>query len=314
MSEHHHDHHHHHHDHHNHSHHHHEVKGTRLFITIVLNIIITLSQIIGGIYAGSLALLSDALHNFSDVMALLISYITNRMAGRAPTQTQTFGFKRAEILAALFNASVLIGIGLFLVIEAVQKFIHPEPIGSVIVIALAILSIILNAASVLLIKDDAHHNINIRSAYLHLITDVMTSVAVLAGGIAMYYFELFWIDPLISILIAVYLVYAAYGILKDATMILMQFTPAHIDLKKIDEAVCKHPALHNIHHIHVWQLNDKEIFFEAHIDFQEDLPLEQVTQICNELEKTIKTNFNITHVTLQSEYEQNDSKALVCGS
>ncbi len=315
MSEHHHHHHtehHHHHDHH-HGHHHHEVSGTRLLITIILNIIITLSQIVGGIFSGSLALLSDALHNFSDVMALLISYITNRMAGRAPTHTQTFGFKRAEILAALFNASVLIGIGLFLIIEALQKFVHPEPVGSTIVIALAVLSIVLNAASVLLIKDDAHHNINIRSAYLHLLTDVMTSVAVLLGGIAMYYYELFWIDPLISISIALYLIYAAYGILKDATMILMQFTPSHIDIAKIEEAVCKHPALHNIHHIHLWQLNDNETFFEAHIDFQEDLSLEKVTQICNDIEHTIKTNFHITHVTLQSEYEKDDSKALVFG-
>ncbi len=311
MGEHHHDHH--HHDHHHHGHHHHQVEGTRLFITIILNVIITLSQIVGGIFSGSLALLSDALHNFSDVMALLISYITNRMAGRAPTHMQTFGFKRAEILAALFNASVLIGIGLFLIIEAVQKFIHPEPVGSVIVIALALLSIVLNAASVLLIKDDAHHNINIRSAYLHLITDVMTSVAVRIGGVAMYLFGLFWLDPLISVLIALYLVYAAYRILKEAAMILMQFTPQHIDLTHIEKSVCSHPELHNIHHIHVWQLNDHEIFLEAHIDFKEDLPLEKVTQICNEIETSIKADFGITHVTLQSEYRQDDSKALVCG-
>jgi cobalt-zinc-cadmium efflux system protein len=296
-----------------HHHHHHDVSGTKLFITIILNIIITLAQIIGGIYSGSLALLSDALHNFSDVMALVISYVTNRMSKRSPTQAQTFGYKRAEILAALFNASVLIGIGFFLMTEAVHKFLNPEPIGSLIVIALAILSIILNAASVLLIKDDAHHNINIRSAYIHLLTDVMTSVVVLIGGVAMYYFELFWIDPLISILIAIYLIYAAYGILKESISILMQFTPQHIDITAIEESVCQHPELHNIHHIHIWQLNDHEIFLEAHIDFKEDLSLEKVTHICNNLEKMIKGNFHITHVTLQSEYQKDDSKALVFG-
>ncbi len=300
----------HHHDH----HHHHKVSGKRLFITIILNIIITLSQIIGGLYSGSLALLSDALHNFSDVMALLISYITNQMAGRAPTHSQTFGFKRAEILAALFNASVLIGIGFFLIVEALQKFFHPEPVGSTIVIALALLSIVLNAASVLLIKDDAHHNINIRSAYLHLLTDVMTSVAVLLGGVAMYYYELYWIDPLISILIALYLVYAAYGILKDATMILMQFTPQHIDIAEIEILANNHPELYNIHHLYIWQLNEHEIFLEGHIDFKENLSLKEVMDVCMQIEAKIKERFNITHVTLQSEYLREDDKALVFGS
>lgn len=297
-----------------HHHHHHEVKGGRLFITIVLNVIITLAQIIGGIYSGSLALLSDALHNFSDVITLIVTYVTNRMAKRSPTHTKTFGYKRAEILAAFFDAAVLVGIGLFLIVEAVQKFFNPEPIGTLIVIGLALLSIILNAASVLLIKEDSEHNINVRSAYLHLLTDVMTSVAVLIGGIAMYYFQLFWIDPLISILIAVYLIYSAFGILKESTSILMQFAPQNIDIATIEKLTNEHPQLHNIHHIHIWQLNDHEIFLEAHIDFRENLSLQEVMCVCEKVEEKIKETFDITHVTLQSEYLKEDDKALVCGT
>jgi len=137
------------------SEHHHEVSGKNLFITIVLNIIITLSQIVGGIYSGSLALLSDAMHNFSDVLALFIAYFANRLAARPNNESKTFGYKRAEILAALFNASVLIGIAIFLIVEAFHKFYHPEPINSVWVIGLGALSIVLNAASVMLVKDDA---------------------------------------------------------------------------------------------------------------------------------------------------------------
>ncbi len=296
-----------------HHHHHHEVKGGRLFITIVLNIIITLSQIIGGIYSGSLALLSDALHNFSDVITLIVTYVTNRMAKRSPTHTKTFGYKRAEILAAFFDAAVLVGIGLFLIVEAVQKFFNPEPIGTLIVIGLALLSIILNAASVLLIKEDSEHNINVRSAYLHLLTDVMTSVAVLVGGVAMYYFELFWIDPLISILIALYLIYSAFDILKESTGILMQFAPQHIDVAVVEKIANEHPELHNIHHIHIWQLNDHEVFLEAHIDFKENLSLEEVMGVCMKIEAKIKETLHITHVTLQSEYEKEDDKALVFG-
>ena len=297
-----------------HHHHHHEVKGGRLFITIILNIIITLAQIIGGIYSGSLALLSDALHNFSDVITLIVTYVTNRMAQRSPTHTKTFGYKRAEILAAFFDAAVLVGIGLFLIVEAVQKFFNPEPIGTLIVIGLALLSIVLNAASVLLIKEDSEHNINVRSAYLHLLTDVMTSVAVLIGGIAMYYFEFYWIDPLISILIAIYLIYAAFGILKESIGILMQFAPQHIDVAAVEKLAKEHPELHNIHHIHIWQLNDHEIFLEAHIDFRENLSLEEVTGVCTKIEEKVKEAFNITHVTLQSEYQKEDDKALVYGT
>ncbi|WP_345977750.1 cation diffusion facilitator family transporter [Sulfurimonas sp. HSL3-7] len=295
-------------------HHHHEVKGMRLLITIFLNIIITAAQIIGGIYSGSLALLSDALHNFSDVMTLVITYIANRMAGRTPTQEKTFGYKRAEIIAALFNASVLVGTGFYLIIEAARRVVNPEPVGSVVVIALALLGIVFNAAGMLLIKQDAHHNINIKAAYLHLLTDVMTSVAVLAGGIAMYYLQLYWIDPLISILIAIYLIYAAYDILKDSACILMQFAPAHIDLAGIERVACGHPELKNIHHIHVWQLNDREIFLEAHVDFNENLPLEEVMRICDALEEKLKRLYGITHVTLQSEFQKKDDKALVCGA
>jgi len=300
--------------HHHHHHHHHDVKGIRLLITIFLNAVITLAQIIGGIYSGSLALLSDALHNFSDVMTLVITYAANRIAKRLPTHGKTFGYKRAEIIAALFNASVLVGTGFYLIIEAAQRVVEPEPVDSVIVIALALLGVIFNAASLLLIKEDARHNMNIKAAYLHLMTDVMTSVAVLVGGIAIYFYQLYWIDPLISMLIAIYLIYAAYDIVRDSARILMQFAPAHIDLLGIEKLACGHPELNNIHHIHVWQLNDHEIFFEAHLDFHENLPLEKVMHICTALEEKIKKVYGITHVTLQSEFQKEDDKALVCSA
>jgi cobalt-zinc-cadmium efflux system protein len=136
----------------------------------------------------------------------------------------------------------------------------------------------------------------------------------LIGGVTMYYFELYWIDPLISILIAVYLIYAAFAILKESTGILMQFTPAHIDIKRIEESVNEYPELHNIHHIHIWQLNDQETFLEAHIDFRENLPLQEVMRVCEKIEKKIKETYHITHVTLQSEYLKEDDKALVYGT
>jgi len=283
-------------------HHHHEVSGKNLFITIVLNIIITISQIGGGIVSGSLALLSDAVHNFSDVIALVIAYVANRMAAKPSTNERTFGYKRVEILAALFNASVLIAIAIFLIIEAFHKFNHPEPINSIWVIGLGLLSIVLNAASVLLIKDDAHENMNIRAAYLHLLTDVMTSVAVVGGGLLMYYFQLFWVDPLVSVLIALYLVWASVGLIKESSAVLMQFTPYGLKVDDVINTIEQDPAIKDVHHIHLWQLDDKRIYLEAHLGFVENLTLQESDKVIDMLEILLHDMYDIEHTTFQCEY------------
>ena len=294
-----------------HHHHHHDVSGKNLFITVILNIIITLSQIVGGIFSGSLALLSDAMHNFSDVLALLIAYVANRLAAKENTKAKTFGYKRAEVIAALFNASVLIGIAIFLIIEAFHKFYHPEAINSVWVIGLGVLSIVLNTASVLLIKDDAHENMNIKAAYLHLLTDVMTSVAVVLGGVLMYLYQIFWIDSLISSLIALYLIWASFGLVKDSSAILMQFTPKGIDIDAIVKCITHEKEIINVHHLHVWELDDHRIHLEAHLDFSEDVTLSESNKVIDTLEKILHDTFGIEHTTFQCEYDRNDNKNLI---
>ncbi len=294
-----------------HHHHHHEVSGKNLLITIILNIIITVSQIIGGIISGSLALLSDAMHNFSDVLALVIAYGANRLATRPSSKTRTFGYKRAEILATLFNASVLIGIALFLIVEAFHKLYHPESVDSVWVIGLGLLSIVLNVLSVLLVKDDAHHNMNIKAAYLHLLTDVMTSVAVVLGGVLMYYFELFWIDPVISVVIALYLLSASWGLIRESTAVLMQFAPESVDLDELEQIIIAYDEIENVHHIHLWRLSDHAIHLEAHLDFKDDLTLSASESIIESLEKELHESFKITHTTFQCEYARDDNKAVI---
>jgi len=293
-------------------HHHHEVRGKNLFITIILNIIITLAQIAGGVMSGSLALLSDAMHNFSDVLALLIAWWANRLSHKPKTKQKTFGYKRAQILAALFNSSALFGIALFLIIEAVSKFLNPQVIDSSLVIWLGILSIVLNTLSVLLIKDDAHDNINIKAAYLHLLTDVMTSIAVVVGGLLMYYFKLFWVDSLVTILIAVYLISASYSLIKESIEILMQSAPGNIDIEKLKSDVENIKEIKNIHHLHIWRLDDHDIHLEAHIDFEENLNLREVTKIIDGVTKYLKKSYHIAHIALQAEYDKDDSKELVC--
>ncbi|MCF6172538.1 MAG: cation diffusion facilitator family transporter [Campylobacteraceae bacterium] len=292
-------------------HHHHEVNGKNLFITIVLNIIITLAQIIGGIFSGSLALLSDALHNFSDVLALVLAYWSNKVSKKEKNYSKTFGYKRAEILATLFNATTLIGISIYLVIESISKFLNPHSVDSLLVIWLGLLSIILNALSVFLIKDDAHDNMNMKAAYLHLLTDVMTSVAVVLGGILMFYFNLFWVDPLVSLLIAFYLIKSSYSLLIESIDILMQATPPNINIEKIQKSVENFKEISNIHHMHIWRLNDHDIHLEAHIDFKENLPLKEASETTLKIEDYLQTTYHIAHITLQAEYDKDDDKSLL---
>lgn len=296
---------------HHHHHHHHDISGKNLFITIILNVIITISQIVGGVLSGSLALLSDAMHNFSDVVSLLIAYVANRLAAKPHTYTKTFGYKRAETLAALFNASMLVGIGVFLIIEAVDKFLHPEAINSMWVIFLGLLSIVLNALSLLLVKDDAHKNINIKAAYLHLLTDVMTSAAVVLGGLCIYFFDFFWLDPLVSIFIAFYLIWASFDIVKESVSIIMHFTPDTIDLGNVIHSITELKEIKNAHHVHMWRLDDHHIHLEAHLDFHENLTLEESNNIIDNLENKLHNNFEITHATFQCEFNRNDDKSII---
>ncbi len=300
---------------HNHSHHGHEhpkLSGKNLLISIFLNILITVAQIIGGFLSGSLALISDAVHNLSDVISLIVSYVANRLANsKKQTLKQTFGFKRAEIIAAFFNAATLIVIAVMLAIEAIKRFNEPHHIQSNIVIWLALIGILANGFSVLLIKKDANHNLNMKSAYLHLLTDMLTSVAVLVGGLLMKYYQIFWIDAVLTLLISVYLIYMSWRVFLESLKILMLFAPDDIVIKDIEKEILKIEGVKNIHHVHIWQLNEKNCHFEAHIEFKNDIKLSDFDSICEEIEHLLIHDFNINHCSLQPEFNRDDEKAFI---
>lgn len=302
-------HHHHHGDHHHHGHK--DLKGRNLFISIFLNSLITIAQVIGGLISGSLSLLSDALHNFSDVLSLLISYIATVLSKKEPSVHRTFGYKRAEIIAAFVNSASLIIVALFLIAEAVKRFFEPREIESDLVIWLSLLGILANGFSVLLLRRDANINMNMRSAYLHLLTDMMASVAVLIGGILMKYFAFYWVDPLLTILIALYLIYMGYDLLKDSTRVLMLFTPETIEVQQIVDHLSALDRIQNVHHVHIWQLNEDEVHLEAHIDFYEDISLSQFDKILEKIEAEAREHFGITHVSIQPEFGKCDSKKVI---
>ncbi len=253
-----------------HHHHHHQASGKNLGIAVVLNLLISVGQLIGGLLSGSMALLTDALHNFSDVLSLLLSWFTNRLAQKPADLQFTFGYKRAEILAAFVNALTLVFIALFLIIEAVKRLYNPEPVLSQWVIYFALGSIGINVLSVVLLHNDAKHSLNIKSAYLHLLTDVMTSVAVLIGGLLMKYFHIYWIDSLLSVLIAGYLIYSSLDIIRHSIRILMQASPKEVDLDLIKKQILSLEGVQSVDKIHFWQLNEHDFFAHIFLQYSEN--------------------------------------------
>ncbi|WP_372772025.1 cation diffusion facilitator family transporter [Mangrovibacterium sp.] len=285
---------------HDHAHHH---THTRLGITFLLNIVITVAQFIGGLISGSLALISDAIHNLSDGIAVLLAYIADRLGHREKTAQHSFGYKRAEILAAFINALVLIAISFYLMIEAVDRFANPQPVDFKWMLGLGILGFLANGFSVFLLHDDHHNNLNVKAAYLHLLGDALTSLAVIAGALFIWAWGWTWIDPLVTLLISIYLLVHTFQLLKESTEILMQFAPASIDPVMVKSELEKISGVKQVYHIHIWRLTDHSIHFEAHVELDADLKLSQTESINEEMTASLHREFKITHVTFQFEYK-----------
>jgi len=274
----------------------------RLIFSAVINLLITVAEVAGGLLSNSLALLSDALHNLSDTVAIFIAYIACQVSKKASSQKRTFGFKRIEILAALFNSIVLIVISVFLFIEAYHRFKNPSPVKGEILLIVAITGLAGNLISAFILKNSSKKNLNIRAAYLHLVSDTMSSVAVIIGGTLMYYYGLYWIDPLISVIIGLYIIRETYSILNETINILMQFTPSNLDLELIKLKIEELPEVNNIHHLHAWNLNDREIHFDFHLNLDNNLTIDEATVIRRKIIEILNEQFGIYHITIQFEY------------
>lgn len=296
---------------HQHGHHHGELKGKNLFISIVMNFVITAAQVVGGILSNSLALLSDALHNFSDGLALVIAYIAHRIGKKESNYKNTFGYKRIEILAAFINSIILIVISIYLFYEAVQRFLNPEPINGSLMFIIATIGLIANIIAVFLLQKDSKHSLNIKAAYLHLIGDTVSSVAVIAGSIMIYFWEMYWVDPVLTFIIGIYILKETYGILKETIDILMQAAPDNIEISDIQDKLLILEDIRNIHHVHIWKLSDHEIHFESHIELKENLTIKDTDTLISKIEQILHDNFDIHHVTVQFEYDPKCNKNLI---
>ena len=294
------------HDHHDETH-----IGRNLGISSILNFAISIVEIIGGIISGSLALFSDAIHNLGDSASVLIAYIANRIGKKPSTPKRTFGYKRIEILTALFNAVFIIAITIYLFFEAYKRFQSPAEIQGKTMFIVATIGLLANVISVLLLHRNSRHNLNVKAAYLHLIGDTLSSIVVIGGGIVIYFYEVYWLDPVITIFIGIYIIKEAYQILKETIHILMQSTPYYLDLHEVKQELESIPSVYNIHHVHAWNLTDQQTHFECHIELCKDYHISEISTIEEKIKDILHNTYNIDHTTLQFEYNACGDKELI---
>jgi cobalt-zinc-cadmium efflux system protein len=282
-----------------------------LTVSFLLNLTSSVVEIVGGLLSGSLSLISDALHNLSDSIALLLSLIAVKLSKKENTETKTFGYKRAEILAALFNACMLIIVSLYLFKEAFIRFFHPQQINSLLMLFVAFVGLLANLISVFLLKGHTHSDMNVRSAYIHLFSDFLSSIAVIAGALAIYVFKSYWIDPVLTFIIGIYVLFGGYKVLEESLGILMQNVPKDISLKEIQNKIEAFAGVKNLHHAHLWAVTENDVHFEAHINLTEDIPVSETCKMYGYIEKMLEETFSIYHTTLQFEVDSCTGTTLI---
>ncbi|MDD4604515.1 MAG: cation diffusion facilitator family transporter [Bacteroidales bacterium] len=283
----------------------------RLLLSIVLNAMITLVEIAGGILSNSLALISDAIHNLSDTLALTLAWFANKFGKHKPDARRTYGYQRIEILSAFVNASALTAVSIYLIYESVVRFLNPEPVKSGLMLIIAIFGLFANMISMLFLHRDSKNTLNVKAAYLHLLGDTLSSVIVVVGAIIIHYTNFLWLDPALTFLISIVIIRQAYKILRDSVDILMQSTPTHLNLQEIKNFLEKHPMISNVHHIHCWQLQDSKVHFEAHIETYSDIKLSESGKLIAEIKTLLRDQFKIGHITLQIEYNICEDKDMI---
>lgn len=291
--------------HHDHDHHHHHAvdlshAGRALVIGIVLNLTFVVVEAAAGLYSDSLALLSDAGHNLSDVASLALALLAFKLIKVKPTKKFTYGYRRASILISLLNAIILLLAVVTIGYESIHRFFEPSPVRSEIIIWVAAVGIVINFGSAFLFMKNKEHDLNLKGAYLHLLVDALVSVGVVVSGIVIYFTDLVWIDPLISIIIMAVIVVSTWNLLSDSIRLSIDAVPRNIDIEKIRSAALKFGGIKDIHHIHVWALSTSDTALTAHLVMDESLSHEQVSKTKDKFRHELQ-HLGIQHATLETE-------------
>lgn len=281
--------------------HKHIINKKKLVIVIGFNVAITLAEYIGGIISGSLALISDAWHNLSDVLSLMLGYAGEKVSETDSNKRYSFGLKRFEVLIALINALSLAGIGIYIVYEAVIRFLNPVPIDVSVMIPIAVIALFGNVFSIIVLAKNKENNLNIKAAFLHLLYDAVSSVAVIIAGIFLFFFQLAWIDLAASIVIVVMIIWSSMDIIKESFRIFLQGTPLKIDADEVNDSIRNVKGVGSVHGLHIWSISSSEIFLSCHVCVDRSLGNINSDNIIKSVNSMLEEKYGITHTTLQIE-------------
>ena len=271
-------------------------------IGIVLNLAYVLIQVIIGLKINSLSLLSDAGHNFLDVAGLALAMVAFKLSKSKSTEKYTYGYKKASILISLLNAVILlISIGA-IGYEAIFRFKNPQPLAGITIATIAGIGIFINGISALMFFRDRENDINIKAAFLHLASDALVSLGLVVGGIIIYYTHLYWIDPLLSLIICGVIIASTWSLLKDSLRLSLDGVPDNVDIQKIKTSVEKINGVKNLHHLHIWAISTTQNAMTAHLVVANDLSLVQIASLKHHVKHELE-HLNIHHVTLETETE-----------
>lgn len=255
-------------------------------------------------------MLSDAVHNLSDVGAIVLSFIAHLISQRERNKHKTFGYQRAETLAAFTNGVVLIVISLVLFVEAIERFFKPEEIKGGIMLIVAAIGLAANFVSMIIMHSDSKNNLNVRSTFIHMMSDALSSIAVVIGAIFIYFWNVTWLDPTLTILVSIYVLFEACQITLKAANVLMESNP-NINLDKVNEIVLSFPEIKNIHHVHIWRYSDDYIMLDAHLNVDKDLTAGEFEQVTQKIGQELKKDLGINHINLQAECERGKNDKMI---
>jgi cobalt-zinc-cadmium efflux system protein len=283
----------------------HAVAGGRkgLLFALGITLFMMIAEIIGGLLSNSLALLSDAGHMFTDTLALALSFFAMKFADMPATEKKTFGFYRFEILAALLNGVTLVLMSLYIIYEAYQRILNPPPVQGALMLVVAVIGLIANIIGALYLVKHRTSSLNIRSAFLHIIGDAISSVAVIVGAVVIYYTGWFLIDPLLSILIALGIIFGSYGLVTESVNILLESAPSHINIASVAAEIAAVNGVREAYHVHVWTITSGVYALSTHV-IVDDMPVSGSRQLLTEIQQRLADRFKILHSTIQFECER----------
>lgn len=262
-----------------------------------------LVEAIGGLLTNSLALLSDAGHMFTHLLALVVALLAALLSERPPTERRTYGLKRIEILAALFNGTTLLLITLAIFYEAYRRVRVPEPVSTGAMLAIAVLGLLVNLVTAVILRDSYRHDLNVRGVFMHLIADTFSSLTVIAGAVVMILTGWTLIDPLLSVVICLAILYWAYRLILDAVDVLLEATPREVNVQEVFEGLKRIAGIRDVHHLHVWTITSGMYALSAHLDV-DDLRVSETEKLALEAERFLKERWRISHATFQFEHRR----------